>query len=179
MAVLSLNFIIASAAVLPDAYGQDVSPSEYQMKAAYLYNFAKFVEWPQAALPSNDSPLIFGVLGDDPFDGFLESTMQNKQIHGHPLVVKHFRTPDEAKSCHVLFISSSQKKRWRDIADALHESSVLTVSEDWDHFTQDGGMIYFFMDDKKVCFDINEEAATRAGLKISSKLMLLRKKPAA
>ena len=177
MAVLTLNLIIGGANGFPgSAYGQEVAPSEYQMKAAFLYNFAKFVEWPPAVLPVG-APLVIGVLGNDPFDGALDKTILNKNIEGHPLAVRRIQSLEEAKTCHVLFISSSEKKRWPEISQALAESSVLTVSENWDHFTESGGMIYFFMDDRRVCFDINVEAARRASLKISSKLMLLRKKP--
>ena len=180
MAVLSLNLIIGTAASLPGtAGGQEALPSEYQMKAAYLYNFAKFVEWPVKVLPPGDSELVIGVLGQDPFNGALDSTIENKKIERHPLRVRHFKSPREAKACHILFISGSEKKRWQEISDALAGSSVVTVSENWDRFTEDGGMIYFFMEGRKVCFDINDEAARKAGLKISSKLMLLRKKPAA
>jgi hypothetical protein len=180
MAVLSLNLVIGAATGLPgNARGQEALPSEYQMKAAYLYNFAKFVEWPATALPADNSPLVIGVLGDDPLDGVLDTTIRNKTIDGHPLAVRRVKTLEGAKTCQVLFISSSEKKRWPAISAALEGSHVLTVSENWDRFTQDGGMIYFFMEGRRVCFDINNDAARRAGLKISSKLLLLRKKPPA
>jgi hypothetical protein len=179
MVVLSLNLIIGAATGFPgSARGQEAGPSEYQMKAAFLYNFAKFVEWPPASLPAND-PLVIGVLGSDPFDGALENTIRNKTIEGHPVTVRRLKSISEVKTCHVLFISSSEKKRWPEISEALAGSCVLTVSENWDHFTEAGGMIYFFMDDRHVCFDINVEAARRASLQISSKLILLRKKPPA
>jgi hypothetical protein len=180
MAVLSLNFIAAAAAALPGhARGQEALPSEYQMKAAYLYNFAKFVEWPPATFPATNSPLVIGVLGEDPFDGSLDSTVQNKKIDGHPLLVRRLKTAAEAKSCQVLFINSAEKKRWPEISAALAGASVLTVSENWDRFTDQGGMIELFMENKRVNFDINNEAAKQAGLKISSKLLQLRKKPSA
>jgi hypothetical protein len=180
MAVLSLNFIAAAGAGFPGhACGQEALPSEYQMKAAYLYNFAKFVEWPPAALPTTNSPIIIGVLGDDPFDGFLDSTVQHKTIDGHPLAIRRLKTAAEAKTCHVLFISSSEKKNWPEISAALAGASVLTVSENWDHFTAQGGMILLFMEGKRIYFEINNDAARKAGLKISSKLLLLGKKPPA
>jgi len=177
MAVLSLNLIIGAAAGFPSrARGQEVAPSEYQMKAAFLYNFAKFVEWPPAVLPEN-STLVIGVLGDDPFNGALENTLRGKSVAGHPLTSRRVKSLSEAKTCHILFINGLEKKRWAEISGALAGSSVLTVSENWDNFTDAGGMIYFFMDERRVCFDINAEAARRASLNISSKLMLLRKKP--
>jgi hypothetical protein len=179
MAMLSLNLMVGAAVGLPGgASGQQSAPSEYQMKAAFLYNFAKFVEWPPAVLPEN-STLVIGVLGDDPFDATLENTIRNKNVAGHPITCRRIKSPNDVKGCHILFISSSEKKRWPEISGALAGSSVLTVGENWDNFTDTGGMIYFFMDDRRVCFDINAEAARRASLSISSKLMLLRKKPAA
>jgi hypothetical protein len=179
MAVLSLNLIAGAATGFPGAAGgQEIAPSEYQMKAAFLFNFAKFVEWPTAVLPEN-SPLVMGVLGDDPFDGALENAVRNKAIAEHPLAYKRVKSLSEVKDCHILFISSSEKKRWPQLSDALAGASVLTVSENWDHFTDAGGVIYFFMENRRVCFDINAEAARKVGLKISSKLMLLRKKPPA
>jgi hypothetical protein len=177
--MLSLNLIIGAATGFPgSADGQEAAPSEYQMKAAFLFNFAKFVEWPSAVLPEN-STLVIGVLGDDPFDGELEKTLQNKIVAGHSLACKPVKSLSDVKTCHILFISNSEKKRWPQISDALAGNSVLTVSENWDHFTDAGGVIYFFMENRRVCFDINAEAARGAGLKISSKLMLLRKKPSA
>ena len=178
MTVLSLNLTIGVATGFAgSARGQEPAPSEYQMKAAYLYNFAKFVKWPPTSLAAND-PLVIGVLGPDPFDGALDA-IRSKTIGGHPLAIRRIKSLSEVKSCHVLFISSSEKKRWPEISQALAGSSVLTVSENWDHFTEAGGMIYFFMDDRHVCFDINVEAARQASLEISSKLILLRKKPPA
>jgi hypothetical protein len=177
MAMLSLHLMVGIAGLPRGARGQEAAPSEYQMKAAFLYNFAKFVEWPPTALPEH-SALVIGVLGDDPFDGVLENILRNKNVAGHPLAFRPVKSLDEAQTCQILFISSSEKKRWAEISAALAGSSVLTVSEN-DHFTDNGGMIYFFMEDRRVCFDINAEAARRAGLTISSKLMLLRKKPPA
>lgn len=177
MAVLSLNLILAAAADLTTARGQEVLPSEYQMKAAYLFNFTKFVTWPSQALPPGNSPLVIGILGDDPFEGVLDSTVQNKVIDGHPLAVRHIKALTELKSCHVLFVSSSEKARWPEIQSVLENYNILTVSEHWNNFLQDGGMIYFFMSENRVCFGINDAAARHAGLKISSKLLQLKKTP--
>jgi hypothetical protein len=179
MAMVSLNLLTAAAAGLPrDTRGQEVAPSEYQMKAAFLFNFAKFVEWPPPSLAEN-APIVIGILGADPFDGALDNTLQNKTIAGHPLASRHIKSLSDIKTCHILFIRDSEKKRWPEISAALAGSSVLTVSENWNQFTGSGGMILFFMQDRRVCFDIDNEAANRAGLKISSKLMQLRKKPSA
>lgn len=180
MAVLSLNLVFGAAMGLPpNARGQDSSVPEYQMKAAYIYNFAKFVEWPAKDLPPGDSQLVIGILGPDPFDGVLDNTVKGKKIDNHPLVVRHIDSPSDAKSCQILFISSSEKKLWPEISANIAGAGVLTVSENWDHFIQDGGIVYLFIDDKKICFDINDDAAKREGLTVSSKLMQLAKKPPA
>lgn len=177
MATLSLNLIIGAVTGLPGgAHGQEAAPSEYQMKAAFLYNFAKYVDWPPATLPEH-APLVIGVFGQDPFGAALDDIIRNKVISGHPLVARHLTLLREATNCQVLFISSSEKKHWPEISSALAGSSVLTVSENWDQFTEAGGMIYFFMEERRVCFDINDSAARKANLNISSKLIQLRKKP--
>lgn len=179
MASLSLNLIIGAVTGFPgSAHGQEAVPSEYQMKAAFLFNFAKYVDWPATVLPEN-APLVIGVLGEDPFAGALEKILSNKVISGHALIARHLTLLRDVTNCHVLFISSSEKKHWPEISQALEGSSVLTVSENWDQFTQAGGMIYFFMEDRHVCFDINDNAARKANLNISSKLIQLRKKPSA
>jgi hypothetical protein len=176
VAVLAL--VLAAATSLSAARAQEALPSEYEMKAAYLFNFTKFVEWPASAFANTNSPLVIGVLGDDPFGSVLDSAIQNKRVNGHPLQIQRFKTPTDLKPCHVLFISDSQKKRWPKIKSTLGTKSVLTVSENWDHFTDDGGDIDLFMQGNKVCFDISDAAAKRVGLKISSKLLELRRKPA-
>jgi len=179
MAALTLNLIIGAATGAPGAaHGQDAAPSEYQMKAAFLYNFAKYVDWPVSVLPEH-APLVFGVYGDDPFDGALQTIIHDKVISGHGMIVRHITSLRDVTNCHVLFISSSEKKHWPEIMKALEGSSVLTVSENWNQFIAGGGMIYFFTEERRVCFDINDDAARKVNLNISSKLIQLRKKPSA
>lgn len=179
MASLSLNLIIGAAASLPGGVrGQDAAPSEYQMKAAFLYNFVKYIDWPASVLPEH-APLVIGVFGADPFGGALESILSNKVVNGHALIARHLALLRDATNCQVLFISSSEKRHWPEILKTLEGTSVLTVSENWNQFTQAGGMICFFTEDRRVCFDINDNAARKASLNISSKLIQLRKKPSA
>jgi len=153
----------------------EATPSEYQLKAAFLFNFAKFVEWPAEAFRKRDSALVIGVLGDNPFDSDLERTVQNKTINGHPFTVRQLKALPEVKSCHILFISKSERRRLPEIMTALDAANVLTVSE-VDHFLQAGGMVNFVMEGNKVRFEINDEAAKRASLRISSKLLNLAKR---
>ena len=157
---------------------QESQPSEYRLKAAFLFNFAKYVEWPAAAFPDKTSPLIIGVLGKSPFDGDLEQTIRNKTINGRPLQIKEIRhSVTEAASCHILFICTSEKKRLPEIFRGLRDAHVLTVGET-DRFTQTGGMINFVPEGNKIRFEINDDAAKKAGLKISSKLLNLALRPA-
>lgn len=156
---------------------QEPQPSEYQIKAAFLFNFAKFVEWPATAFAEATSPIVIGVLGENPFRDDLERTIQNKTVNDRPLVVTEFRSPGEATNCHILFISTSEKARLPEILETLRKTTVLTVSET-QRFTEAGGMINFFLEGKKSRFQINDVAAKNAGLKISSKLLSLSSRPA-
>lgn len=159
-----------------DGRAQPSQPTEYQLKAAFLFNFAKFVEWPSNAFAVGTSPMVIGILGENPFHDDLARTIRDKTIDDHPLVIKEFRSPAQATNCHILFISTSEKRRLPEILDSLKGASVLTVGET-DRFTETGGMINFFLEGTKIRFQINKDAATSAGLKISSKLMSLASRP--
>jgi YfiR/HmsC-like len=166
---MAVALLIASSSSGP---AQPAQPGEYQIKAAIIFNFAKFVEWPTAALPEANSPIIIGILGTNPFGDNLEKTMRNKTVEDHPLVIKQFHSAAEAVKSHVLFISNSEKDKLPDVLKALAGSSVLTVSE-MDGFNEKGGMISFLMEGTKIRFKINNDTATKSGLKISSKLLSL------
>ena len=153
-------------------FAQDQSPTEYQIKAAFLYNFAKFVQWPAQAFSGPTSPIVIGVLGENVFGGDLEKTIRGKTIKDHPLQFKEFHSVTEARGCQILFISPSEKNHLPKILDGLRSASVLTVSET-DRFNDAGGMINFVIEDNKIHFQINNEAAKKAGLTISSKLLNL------
>ena len=155
---------------------QQPQPSEYQLKSAYLFNFARFVEWPKTALATPTTPLVIGILGENPFHEDLSKTIGNKTVDSHPVVIQEFRSVTDVTNCHVLFISTSEKKQLPEIFQSLKGTSVLTVGET-DHFTETGGMINFFMEGTKIRFQINKEAAGAGGLKISSKLMALATRP--
>lgn len=153
-------------------WAQTTQPTEYQIKAAFLYNFAKFVEWPSAAFDDASSPIVIGILGDNPFHDDLANTIRGKKIDEHPLVVKELRSLSEATNCHILFISASEKKRLPEILAGIKGASVLTVGE-MDRFTEAGGMINFVLEKTKIRFQINSDAASTVRLKISSKLLNL------
>ena len=144
--------------------------SEYQIKAAFLYNFGRFIDWPPEAFADGSSPFIFGILGENPFGKTLDQAFNGKTLNGHPVVVQVIHSLTEASHCHILFISSSEKSHLEKIIQSLHAASILTVSET-SHFIDAGGMINFVTVDNKVRFQINNGAAKTARLKISSKLL--------
>jgi hypothetical protein len=140
------------------------------VKAAFLYNFAKFIEWPADAFPSADAPLILGVIGEDPVGGTLDPTVRGKTANGHPLIVRRLSPGQDLRSCHVLFISHSERDRVPQILGNVRGAAILTVSE-VDRFSDQGGVITFFIEQNRVRFEINIATADRARLKISSKLL--------
>ncbi len=153
-------------------HAQTADSKEAQVKAVFLFNFTQFVEWPASSFSDSKTPLIIGVLGDDPFGTFLEQTIQNEKINNHPLVIQHYHNVEEIKTCHILFINFSNKEQLEQIFKTLNGRNILTVG-DTRNFILKGGMIRFFTDDDKIKFQINPEAAKEANLVISSKLLRL------
>lgn len=143
------------------------APSEYQVKAAFLYNFAKFVEWPQEEA---GLPLTVCVFGKDPFSGALERVMDGRTVNGRPITIRRSNDLAKAQVWRVLFISASESGRVTEILKAIQSRNVLTVSEA-DGFCEHGGVIACVMDGQRVRFRINPKAAARANLKISSELL--------
>jgi len=148
------------------------SLSEYQIKAAYLYYFSTFVDWPSNTYARTGESLVIGVLGEDPFGAVLDETLRGKSVNNRKIVVRRFANIKDARDSHVLFISNSERDRLPSILKALEGASVLTVG-DLDRFASRGGQIAFRTEDKKVRFDINVAAVQRAHLKISAQLMKL------
>lgn len=169
---ICLIFIIVLCAVadsVPNA--QATRLSEYRVKAAFVYNFAKFIDWPAKAFPDGRAPLTLCILGKDPFGVALE-TIKGKTVKGRKLVIQHVARIEDLDQCHILFISASEEKHVEKILETLKDSSVLTIGE-MKMFAQRGGIIHLTVKESKVRFGINVDAAKRAGLKISSKLLKL------
>ncbi len=150
-------------------FGQVASADE--VKAAFLFNFAKFVEWPVDAAPSG-TPLVMGVLGNDGVEESLRAVTRGKSIDRHQLSVKRLTNNDEVTRVHLLFLGLSDRARLADVLKRVDGVSVLTVS-DVDRFCQSGGVIALAMEDSRVRFDVNLDAAERGRLKLSSKLLSL------
>jgi hypothetical protein len=171
------NWIIAAAVSFSLLLGSIPTHAamreEYEVKAAFIYNFSKFIEWPTDVLPKAGEPFLIGVLGDNPFHGHLQM-LERESVQGAPIIIREYRRAKEAKVCHILFISRSEEKRVDAILKELAGTQVLTVS-DMDGFIKLGGMISFRMKDQKVQFMINRNAMLGAGLKPSSELLKLAK----
>ena len=150
------------------------APTEYQLKAVFLMNFAKFVEWPATAFRSAQSPVTICVLGEDPFGRDLDDVVRGQVAGDRALAVKRLTQFQREESCHILFVSPSEKARTEWVLGLLKSAPMLTVGEG-DEFAAAGGMIGLVIEDNKVRFDVNLDAAERAGLKISSKLLKLAK----
>jgi hypothetical protein len=165
--------LLVWACVLP-VRGIDAQrgPTEYQVKAAYMLNFLKFVEWPGDPNADIHERWIIGIVGENPFRDELTQIITGKTVQGHELEVRQFQPGEDFRGCRVLFISASEKKRLPTMLAALNGSSVLTVG-DMDHFIESGGMIQFVMEEKRVRFAIDISASSRARLKLSSKLLSL------
>jgi len=160
--------ILITAAVVTSALGEERKPGEYEVKAVFIYNLAKFIEWPDKSL-DNSSTLTVYILGDDPFGTDLDA-IRDKLIKGRRVVIKQIDSPDDLKNANILFISSSEKERLRDILKSISGLPILTVG-DTKSFAQRGVMVNFYLENSKIRFEINLEAANLAGLKISSNLL--------
>ncbi len=164
--------VVSALALLAGAPQVNHASSEYTLKAAFLYNFARFVTWPDDAFASEESPLLIGIVGEDPFGTDLDEVIADKTVHDRPLQVWRIRNLAKAHRCHVLFISFVDVPSIQEVLRLLKGRSVLTVG-DAEGFTDQGGMIEFFTQEKTIRFEINGDAAEKADLKISSKLLRL------
>jgi uncharacterized protein DUF4154 len=154
------------------ARAQKDEVGEYELKAAILYNLSRFVEWPTSAYADSQAPTVLCVLGQDPFGNSLKMPGQKHDASGRAVSIRRLKDDDGIRECHLLYISTSQRKALTQILSRLKGSSVLTVGE-MSHFAAQGGIIQFTLEDKQVRFEINLDAASRTALKISSRLLAL------
>ena len=143
---------------------------EYAVKGAFMYKFGDYVEWPPSAFSGPGTPFIIGILGEDPFDGGLDQTVRNRTVQGHPIVVRRFRKVDQVRGVQVLFMSPSEAARWDQDLAGLQGLNILTIG---DRPGLPGAVITFVLQGDRVRFEIDQDAADRAGLKLSSKLLSL------
>ena len=144
--------------------------SEQEIKAAWLFNFARFVEWPTNSFATQTAPIVVGVVGKDPFGKELEKALVGRTIRGRPVLLKRGLAESDLANCHLLFISPSERRRLRDLPEKLRGAPVLTVGET-DEFLDQGGIINFVIKENAVRFEINVRPAQRAGLKLDANLL--------
>lgn len=147
---------------------------EYQVKAAFLYNFAQFVNWPDTAFTNAQQPFQIGVLGENPFGADLKETVHGEEIHGRPVVIQESKHAEGLASCQIVFISKAEAGRLDEVVSKLGSKPVLTVSEN-PGFAQRGGVVNFYRDGGKIRFEINPDAAEKNGLKLGAQLLAVGK----
>jgi hypothetical protein len=168
-------WLIASVWLLSagsEASAKTAISREYEIKTVFLFNFAQFVDWPPEAFANPQAPLVIGVLGDDPFDGYLDETVRGEKVNNRPFVVRRYRRAEDIDVCHVLFIGRTEHRKLEHILAVLKGRSILTVG-DMEGFARDGGIIRFVTENNRIRFRIDEDAAQSVHLIISSKLLRL------
>lgn len=170
MAVLKALRALLVLACLAAPGHVSAAPSEYQLKAVFLYNFSRFVEWPASAFASPDSPFVVGVFGHDPFGPELDEVVKGETVDGRPLVVRRVESAAEAAQCQILFIHQSEDQRLTEVLSAVDRHSTLTVS-DLPGSAQRGVMIRLVTEGGRIRMRINVESARAAALTISSNLL--------
>jgi hypothetical protein len=150
--------------------------AEVKVKAAFLLNFAGFVEWPAAAFQSAADAIVIGIYGADPFRDFLDRLVESEVISGRKLEIRRYRPGTTPSGCHILFVSESEARTLPSLLERLRKQPVLTVSN-LPGFTEQGGMIQLRTERGRIRFQINQSAAQAAGLTLSSRLLRLSRDP--
>jgi len=171
--VASVLFTLIAVSLGYERVSFATSP-EYQVKAAFLLNFVKFVEWPGTAFTDEKSPLVLGVVGEDPFGAALDA-LEGQIVRNRTVQVKRFSNTDGIRKCHLLYISPSEEVRIRDIVKAVGDAPVLIVSDGAERFAQQGVSINFILSDNKIRFEINVAVAKKAGLSMGTQLLQVAK----
>lgn len=170
MAILVLGTLIGTASGAPPI------SKEYKLKAAFLYHFAKFVEWPANRFANADSPIVIGVLRENPFGDELTLTVEGRKINNRRIVVMVIRSAADVAKAHLVFVGAAHDARLGRFKEALQGSAVLSVGET-PEFERQGGMITFVLQDDSLRFRVNKDAAQKVGLKISAQLQKLAAQP--
>jgi hypothetical protein len=165
-----LSLVLAAGAASADAQAPVISES--QIKAAFLYNFTKFVEWPAEVFPNRNHPIAIGILGENPLVAELQMIVENRKVNGRTIVVINVLTPADIAATQLLFVSADEDARFADLKRVAQDNAVLTVGES-PSFAAAGGAIFFVQQNGKLRFEINIAAAERARLKISAELQKL------
>jgi hypothetical protein len=146
------------------------TPNEYALKAVFLYNFVRFIDWPNSAFHSANDPLVIGIVGPDPFDSLIYEAIAGENYRGRPIQVEHFKGARDIRHCHLLFVSRANAGELDQILAAVANHNVLTVGET-ENFLNHGGMIALVTEQNRVRLRINAAAVYHTQLTVSSKLM--------
>jgi hypothetical protein len=164
--------LLALCAGLISSRAGDVAPSEAQLKAAFLLNFPKYVEWPDATLPQTNSPIMVGIMDCEEVAGEFSTMSEGRIVDGHPIKFMRITAIPQCCECQILYVGSSATRKLPEILSSLQGLNVLTVGES-EGFTDHGGMVNLARRDRRIAIEVNLEAARQSQLKISSKLMAL------
>ncbi len=152
-------------------YAEETLYEEYEVKAAFIYNFAKFIEWPEHAISSENDSLKLCIIGDNPF-GTVFKKIEGKQVKNKKFIIEHIKSVSSIKECNMLYISKSEGKNLASIINFANNYNVLTISDEAG-FEEKGVIINMFISEEMIRFNVNIDAAQKAGLKISAKLLKL------
>jgi hypothetical protein len=179
---LGLTLSIAAIVLLsaaPRSRAQDSASSEYLIKAGFIYNFATLVQWPAASFPQSDSPIVIAILGEDHFGPTLDRVLESKKVNGRPFAIKRIKTVSELqrlvanpKDCQILYVSSSEMAHIAEVLQIVKDTPILTIGETAG-FARSGGIINLVLEDNRVRFEVNVDAAKTSDLNISSRLLAL------
>jgi hypothetical protein len=147
-------------------------PTEYEVKAAYIFYFAKFVNWSEEAFPHKKAPLTIGIFDDREFDSLVATIVKDKTVQDHPISIKRLKADADLQGCHIIYISSSALKRTKTLIDSIRDLPALTITEADSHY-KSKGIINLNVEGGKVQFEVDVAGAERAHLQISSKLLRL------
>ena len=167
--VVLVSLLLAGTSAIVRAQSSD---DEYRVKAAFLFHFAQLVDWPANTPAGADNSLYLCTFGEDPFQGSLESTVEGKVIANRVIRIRHLLRPEDMQGCRILFLGKAQSKHIPMLLADLRDAPVLTVGET-PGFLAAGGVVCFLLQENKVRFEINLDAARSAGLKIGSRLLVL------
>ncbi len=169
---LTIGVVLVAIGTTTQAQAADPVIDEYRIKGAFLLNFAKFVDWPAQAFKTPDAPIVICVLGQSPFGEELEKAARATLVDKRPLIIRQVTDSRQPHECHIVFVSSAERKRARMLLEAVQGGNVLTVGET-EGFVSSGGVMAFRLEGEKIRIAISTTAADRAGLHISAKLLSL------
>lgn len=167
---LCIAFLFHLFISAPFSFAQNKPIPEYQVKAAFLFNFTRFVDWPSDSFNSANAPFVIGIVGKDNFGGFIEELVKGENIKGHPIKIQRYKSAKEILHCHILFVPAKESAQMKETLTSVKDKSILTVSDAKD-FVQRGGIVRFYKENNKIKLEINLTSANAKQLNISSKLL--------